>query len=633
MDTTENEMKPGMKGAAPTGQEITSENHIATEEHDAVEDHHAAEELSGLSKTELLKRMEECVASDPDQVKAIVNKITDLFSVIVKEETENKRRAWEATKEDEDDKFEPAPDPLAEKFETLLRKYHQKKVEQRKHKEAEQRKNLARKLELVEELKALAETSESMHKAFEKLQDIKNRWRETGQVPQASVAELMKNWQYHQDRFYDVVKISKELRELDHKKNQELKTELIAKAEALVREGSVKKALEDLHELHEQWKEIGAAPKEVNDQLWEKFKAASDKIHDRKQEQLANNKIKQEENLKLKLELCKKMEVEAEKTFDSHKAWTNANEAVDALFEEWRKIGHVPKEDEGKTWKQFKDARQKFFRNRETYYAKQREEFKVNYDQKVALCEKAEKLKDSTDWKNTANEFKRLQDEWKKTGPVSRKVSDKIWNRFKSAADAFFDGRNKQFAEADAKLKEHVTLREALIKEASEAELGEDLHAAKEAIHNFQKRWSEMPPAPRNEFGRLEAEWKKAGEKMLEKLKEKGGDENTVKKFKYDQLMQTDRGREQVLRERMNIQDKIKRLQGEINTLETNLGFFGKSKGAQSLVADYQSKVDAAKAEIDKLKTQLKGIPRDERPEPEPETKNFKSKKGFRPRF
>jgi DNA-binding XRE family transcriptional regulator len=369
--------------------------------------------------------------------------------------------------------------------------------------------------------------------------------------------------------------------------------------------------LDQLHAIHEQWREIGPAPKEVNDQLWEKFKLASDKTHVRKQALLEDNKAKQAENLTAKIALCEKMEADAEKIFDSHKSWQDANNAVEVLFVEWRKIGHVPKEDEEKTWKRFKEARQKFFRNRESYYAKQRDDFKKNLSDKITLCEKAESLKDSTDWKGTAMQFKRMQDDWKKIGPVPRKVSEKTWLRFKAAADAFFENRNKQFAAADAQLKENTTAREALIAEAEKANLGEDLASARAVLADLQKRWSELKPAPRNDFERLENAWKKVQEKLFAQLKEKGGDENTLQRIKYDQLKQTERGRDQIYRERSNIQEKIKKLQGEITTIENNLGMFSKSKGAQSLVADYQAQVEKHKAEVDKLKAQLKQIPRE----------------------
>lgn len=615
MDTNDNaneleQVKPEIP--ATPQENLAAESAAENEQEVSQEELHAVEDFSGLDKSALLDKMEEAAANpDLDQVKGTIQKLKETFRELVREELEAKRRAWEATRESEEDTFEPANDPLSDRFEDLVKRYNQKRSEVRRQKENEQRKNYQKKLELLDELKALAESSESMNKAFDKLQDLQARYREIGQVPAANVNELRQNWQHHLDRFFDVVKISRELRELDFKKNQELKNELIEKAEALKDEPSVRRALSQLHEIHEQWREIGPAGKELNDQLWEKFKAASDLVHERKNVLLEDQKEKQQENLVKKITLCEKMEAEAEKTYDSHKAWQDANTASEAIFAEWRTIGHVPKDDENKTWSRFKEARQKFFRGRENFYAKQREEFKKNLDAKIALCEKAEALKESTDWKNGANQFKRLQDEWKKVGPVPRKVSEKTWQRFKAAADAFFANRNKQFAAADAQFKENAALREALIAEANAAEVPGDLNAARELLGNFQKRWSEMPPSPRSERERIDNAWKAALDKLFAQLKEKGGDEKTLLRIKYDQLNQTEKGKDQLYRERTNLQDKIKRLQSEINTLETNLGFFGKSKGAQSLVADYQSKVDAAKAEVDKLKAQLKMIPRD----------------------
>ena len=506
---------------------------------------HALEDFSSLSKEELLNRMEEAVSSvDLDQVKSKIQKLKDTFRELVREELEAKRRVWEEHKESDDDKFEPAADFVSDKFEDYLKKYNQKRTELRRSRDADQRKNFANKMALVDELKALAESSESMNKAFEKLQDLQLRYRKIGLVPQGNVEELRKVWQHHLDRFFDVVKISKELRELDFKKNQELKIELIAKAEALTGEPSVRRALDQLNQFQEQWREIGSASKELNDQLFDKFKLAADKTYVRKQAMLADNKLKQVENLASKVALCEKMELSAEQIFDSHKNWQDANNAVEVLFVDWRKIGHVPKEDEEKTWKRFKDARQNFFRNRESYYSKQREDFKENLVAKIALCEKAESLKENVDWKNTAIQFKRMQDDWKKIGPVSRKVSDKIWFRFKAAADAFFDNRNKQFAVADALLKENVIAREALILEASNANLGEDLSSARLALAELQKRWMELKPAPRNDFERLENAWKKVQELLFVQLKDKGGDENTLQRIKYDQLQQSDNLRE-----------------------------------------------------------------------------------------
>lgn len=593
---------------APAATAIHADGEDA-EHHDEL---HPVEDFTGLSREELFAKLQEINNHpDLDPSRGNVQKIKDLFREHTKEELDKKRRGWEATKEDEHDVFMPSADTLSDKFEDLLRKYNQKRTEQKRLKEVETRNNLRRKIELLDELKALAETSESMNKAFEKLQDLQARWREIGPVPSANAGELRNNWQHHLDRFFDVVKISRELRELDHKKNHDLKEELIHKAEALAQEPSVRKSLDQLRVLHEQWKEIGPAGKEQNEQLWERFKVASDAVHARKQVLLEDAKAKQEENLKAKTALCERMDAEAEKTYKSHRDWQEAGKGVEALFEEWRKIGHVPKEDEDKTWKHFRDSRLKFFRNREAFYGQQREVHKQHVADKMALIEKAEALKESTDWKNTPQKFRNLQEEWKKTGPVPKKQGDKLWERFRGAADHFFENRNKHFSEQDASYKANSEAREALISEAKTVTLPAELAEARNVLTGLQKKWSELPPAARADKEKLDKDWKAVQDNLFAQLKERGGDETTLQRMRYDQLKQSDRGREQLQRERMNIQDKIKRLTGEINTLETNLGFFGKSKGAQALVADYQQKVDKARAEVDRLKAQLKQIPRE----------------------
>lgn len=602
----------------PAEEIVTDESTDATlTVHDDA-DHHEHDEIghdedfSGLSKAELLKRLEEAYASDdPEKVSRTIRRLRDTFREHAKEELEARRRAHEETKEDEEDVFMPAPDPIEERFEELVRKYNLKRVDARRNKEQEQKQNLKVKLQIIEELKSLADTSDSMQKAFEKLQDLQQRWRDTGAVPQGYADEVWKSWQHHRNRFFDVVKISRELRELDLKKNLELKAAVCEKAEALVDEPELPKALEALRKLNEEWREIGPAPKESNDPIWERFKAAADKVHARKAEFLELQKEQLQKNLDAKIKLCDEMDTLAAETHDSHKAWQDANAKVEEIFKQWRGIGFTPREDEGRTWKRFKEARLKFFRNRESYYAKLREGYRHNLQEKVRLCEEAEKMQTSTDWKNTANAYKRLQDEWKKIGPVPRKQSDKIWKRFKAAGDAFFDHRSKHFAEADAQLQNNMQLRETLIGEVNGTQLTEDINASKELLKQFRTRWSEMPQVPRNERDRLEKSWDEAMNKLFGQLTEKTGDAHVVERMKYEQLSQTEKGRDQIHRERMNIHDKIKRLQNEINTLETNLGFFGKSKGAQSLVADYQAKVDTAKAEIERLKARLKQIPRE----------------------
>ncbi|TND07814.1 MAG: hypothetical protein FD123_2804 [Bacteroidetes bacterium] len=582
-------------------------------EDDAHDDLHPEEDFSGLGKDELLQKMEECfAAADPEQVKHTVRKLKEIYREHAREELEAKKRAWEEQKEDEHDLFMPSADKRDERFEELLRKYNLKRTDSRRDREKQLKHNLQVKLTIIEELKQLHETSDSMQKAFDKLQDLQTRWREAGAVPQGYSDDLWKSYHHHIARFYDVVKISRELRDLDMKKNAELKEELIAKVEALKDVTSVRDALHQLRDLHAKWREIGFSAKETNDELWERFKAVSDKVHERRKELEAGLKVQREINLKAKIALCEEMEKMAETTYDSHKGWQDGNKAIEEVFGRWRKVGFVPKEDEDNTWKRFKEARNKFFRNRETFYGQQRDIFKENLQKKIALCEEAEKLQESTDWKNTANIYKKLQDKWKAIGPVSRKQSDRLWKRFKTAGDKFFENRGKHFAESDAALAANAQAREQFIAGMASVELTDNLKDNKAVIAKIQEDWNALGEMPRNDRNRLEAAFREAMSKVYELLKEKaGGDDKVLQRLKYEQLSQTENGRDQLYRERMNLQDRIKKLQNEINTLENNIGFFGKSKGAKNLVTEYQEKIDAAKTEVDKLKVQLKMIPRE----------------------
>ncbi|MGL4597032.1 MAG: DUF349 domain-containing protein, partial [Bacteroidia bacterium] len=349
-DHTEEPVKPETtetpvsvaENAVSENQPTTENQPEETETHDELVHQ---EDLSGLSQSDLLQRMEEAVAhEDTEPYRHIIRQLKEVFREHVREELEAKRRAHEASKEDENDLFEPAPNTESDRFEELLRGWNQKRSEQRRKADVEQKKNLGIKYALIEELKTLAESSESMQKAFDKFHDIQERWRKVGPVPQANVNELRQNWNHHNARFFDVVKIGRELRELDHKKNLELKTEICEKAETLADEPSIKKALDRLHQLHEQWKEIGPSSKDTNETIWDRFKLASDKVHERKHVWLEDQRQSQQGNLTQKLTLCDNMETFANQMYDSHKGWQDANAQAEVMFEEWKKIGFVPKE-------------------------------------------------------------------------------------------------------------------------------------------------------------------------------------------------------------------------------------------------------------------------------------------------
>lgn len=569
----------------------------------------AEENLEGLNKEELFNKLKDILSKEEaSPYRNIVNQIKDQYRTLTKEEIEQKKQAHAESKEGEDDEFEYF-NTLDDQFESLLKDYNQKRVDQKKKKEKVLNENLKQKKEILEALKALPESSSNISLGFEKLQSLQALWRSIGPVPASYNETLWKNYHFYVGKFFEGVKISNELRDLDQKKNLQLKVELCEKAEALASEPSVKKALDQLNVLQEKWREIGQAGKDNNDTIWERFKAAADKVYEKKKEYVEGVKQKQEQNLAAKTALCERLEKAAEETHDNHNAWQNAQKQVDEIWKEWQSIGYTPKEDNNKTWNRFKRARQKFNEAKDNFYKGARDEQNQNLELKKQLCVEAESLQESTDWGGTANKLKELQRKWKEIGAVSRKDSDKIWKRFRKACDAFFENKTKHFAEKDNQLNQNVAAKEAVIEKINNYSPSEDNKQNLEELKKLQEEWTSAGETPFKEKDRLNASYKKALDKAMNSIKEKTGDGNLFNRLKYDQLKQTPQGQEQMKKERFALTDKIKKLQADVNLWENNLGFFARSKNADAMRQEFQAKIDKAKEEIKKLQQQVKQIP------------------------
>ena len=574
---------------------------------------HVEEDFSGFTKSELVKQLEDIMAhAELRSSGASVKAIKELYVEISREEYEAGLKKFlenGGVKED----FSPSKDSLDKKMETLLHSFAKRKNEQKKQKEQQLSENLTLKKFIIEEFRNLLKSEGSVSVAFQKFQALQSKWRSTGSVPQQHADELWKTYQFLTDKFFDVIKMNKELKELDYKKNLELKTELCEKAEKLLEESSINKSLQEFSVLQDKWKEIGAVSKEHSDAVWKRFKETADQLYARKKEHLLKIRHQQEENLAAKLVLCEQLETFVESSIDKHGLWQKANDHLDELWNKWRKVGRVPKEDNGNCWSRFKKARQKFFEKREAFYSAVREDYSRNMQHKTELCLKAESLQDSTDWSGTAEVYKKLQRQWKSTGPVSRKDSDKIWARFRSACDKFFDNRTKHFAEKDSQLLANVKVKESIIAKIEQLQPSENTQQYVEELKKLQNEWIVSGEVPYKEAERLNQVYKKVIENQFGHLKEggAGNEKKMLYRLKYEQLKQTPQGKEQIRREKITLQDRIKKLETEVNKLETNIGFFGKSKNAASMLQEFQQKIDNTKEEIKKLRIQLKMIPSD----------------------
>lgn len=335
---------------------------------------------------------------------------------------------------------------LERAFKSLYGRYKGRRAVYFQNLEREKNENLEKKLALIEELKALTESTEDINKVFAEFRALQTREREIGPIPQARVKDVYETYSHYVEKFYDFVKINNEFRDLDFKKNLEAKIALCEKAEALVEATHIPEAFNQLQKLHEEWKELGPVAKEFREEIWERFRAATSKVNKLHQEFFEGLKSQQKENLAAKTALCEKAEEIASREINDSNTWNTATKEFEAIQKEWRTIGFASKKDNQKIYDRFRAACDDFYNRKREYYASFKEKMGSNLDRKIALCEQAEALADSTDWKKTTELLIALQKEWKEIGPVSRKKSDQIWTRFRAACDKFFENKEKNFS-------------------------------------------------------------------------------------------------------------------------------------------------------------------------------------------
>ena len=481
-------------------------------------------------------------------------------------------------------------------FKDLYSQYKAKRAAYTQELEKNKEENYQAKLAVIEDLKALVEASEDLNQTFPRFREIQNRWRAIGPVPQPRVKDLYDTYQHYVEKFYDYVKINKEFRDLDFKKNLEAKEALCEKAESLAEEEDVVGAFRTLQKLHEQWKELGPVSKEFRESVWERFRAATAVINKKHQAFFESQKGSQKENLEAKTALCEKVEAIARTEVQDSTDWNALTKEIENIQKAWKKIGFASKKENQKVYDRFRAACDQFFARKREFYSDFKSQMQDNLSRKIELCEKAEALKDSTDWKKTSEDFIELQKQWKEIGPVSRKKSEQVWKRFRAACDAFFENRDKHFGNMNAEQNDNLQKKRELIEEirAFEAEGRED---AREALRTFQERWNAIGFVPFKEKARIQEAFRKAvGEKFGE-FRETAG--------RY--AGKTERA---VRSERDRLVQKFMKKEQEIATWENNMGFFAASKNADALLEELNKKIDIARQELARLEEEIKEFDR-----------------------
>ena len=547
--------------------------------------------FDGRSEEEMVSLFAKMLDEEPVQsLRRVVEAVKIAFYKAHRAEVEAQRRAFVEAGGDEAE-FVPAADAQELRLKDLFKEYRRRRDEFIASLDAEKEANLKIKLQIIEELKELVNSDETLNHTFTKFRELQQRWKETGLVPQQNVKDLWETYNLHVENFYNFIKINKELRDLDLKKNYEQKLALCEQAEALVLEPSVVEAFHKLQKLHDEWRETGPVANEYKEALWERFKAASSRINKQHQEHFEALKAEQVRNLELKTGLCEATEELAAQPFTARKEWNRASDRLLEIQKTWKTIGFAPKKDNNRIYERFRAACDRFFEAKRQFYAGVKAEMEHNLQLKTELCEAAESLMQSEEWKKATDELIALQARWKQIGAVSRRHSDAVWKRFRAACDRFFERKSAHFAGVDG---ENLRRKLALLDEMAAADVRAGGY---EVIRDFQRRWGEIGFVPIRQKEAVQKRYKAAVDELFATLRGSERD-RSMTRFREKVSSLKASGDRRLRSERERLYNRVRQIEQEIALLENNVGFFAKSKNAEALIAEVRAKIDRAREEL-----------------------------------
>ena len=467
--------------------------------------------------------------------------------------------------------------------------------------------NLAKKQAILDELKEIIASDDSLKKTYDDFRGLQDRWKEIGPVPAAENSNLWNNYHFLVEKFFDKVRIGRELRDLDMKKNLDAKIELCEKAEELLDEKSITKAFKALQKLHEEWKEVGPVPQEKKDEIWERFKAATDKINQIRREHYAQIEGEQSANLEAKKALCEKAEALIAEDYTSVNAWQKKSTELSEIFGVWKTVGPASKKDNEEIWQRFRGAMDAFFAKKKEFFAGLKDRQTENLERKTQLCIEAEALMESTEWKNATEQMKKLQEEWKTIGPVPKRHADKIWKRFRAACDTFFTRKNEHFSGRRTEEEANLAAKKALLEEIKAFQVGPNRNENMDAIKAFQKRWIEIGYVPMKHKDAINKEYRELIDGFFDTMRK---NQNEASTNEFREMMEgwkdDPNANDRVRRERNTLQTRIQKLRDEIAAMENNIGFFSNSKNSELMRAEYEKKINKAKEDLKVLEDKLK---------------------------
>ncbi len=567
------------------------------EEGSDVRSEELAQSLDGISrmnKKELVDFFATLLESKPvQQIRREAEAIKVAFYKIHRAEYEQNKKQFIADGGDPE-QYVPSVDMEEARLKELFAGYRRQRAEYIANLEKAKEDNLKVKLQIIEDLKELINGNETLNNTFNSFRELQQRWRDTGVVPQANVKELWETYNLHVENFYNYIKINKELRDLDLKRNYETKLQLCEAAEALILEPSIVGAFRQLQELHDRWRETGPVSNEHKESLWDRFKEASSRINKQHQEHFEGLKEEQRRNLELKAELCLKAEELSREILTTRKDWNRASDSLIEIQKVWKTIGFAPQKDNTRIYERFRRACDRFFELKRNFYDQAKAEMENNLQQKLEICVAAELLKESDQWKKATDELIALQRQWKEIGPVSRRHSDTVWKRFRSACDHFFERKSSHFSGVDAEHDGNLQAKLALLAEMEAADIQT---GGFEAIKEFQRRWNEIGFVPIKQKNEIQKRYKAVVDDMFGKLRS-GERGRSMERFRDKVNTMKGSGDRRLKSERDRLYNKVKQLEADVTLLENNIGFFSKSKNAEAMIRDVQEKIERAKREI-----------------------------------
>ena len=560
---------------------------------------------AAMDKKQLVEVLQNLAQQPVNEVKEDVVRVRVAFAAIRKEELAKEKEAFIA-KGNEEAAFAPAADELEEQFKSLYSEIKEKRAAYNAAQDALKAENLAKKREIISKINEIAEDADNVNRQYSTVQQLQQDFKAIGEVPSENDTEVWKSYQVAVERFYDLLKMNKELRDYDFKKNLEQKQALCAEAEALDEEADIVDAFKKLQQLHTSWREIGPVSKEIREELWTRFKNASAVINKKYQSFFEERKANEKKNAEGKEALCVKIEAISTDNLKTYAAWYEATKAIIGLQEEWKKLGFASRKVNTELFARFRKSCDEFFAKKAEFFKRMKDELAANLAKKIELCEKAEALKDSTEWKKTTDALIALQKEWKTVGPVVKKHSDAVWKRFIAACDAFFEEKKKQNVNVHSVEHENLKQKKDIIAQINSILENKETEDAPNKVRELMKKWQEVGHVPYKEKDKVYAEYKAAIDKAFEQLDMKAK-KARMANFANSINQMSDTGK--VYHERERLVRAYEMKSQELKTYENNLGFFNaQSKSGNSLVKEMERKIANIKEEIAMLEQKIKLI-------------------------